>query len=150
MKLNLNLKMAFHLIESFKFFANCYNSDYLDDPFILGICNEILSFEMRNNVSAECFYRLMDTILPKVSPIWDEETKQKLANVVRIYHENIVVSDDYSPRVKDLMTQLLISIKTRFNSNIQIMNLGSTTVSRLEDFRKLRSIYSGKQNFEEH
>lgn len=142
-KLQSNLQMRHNFLETVKFFAGSYNEGDTDDNFASTFISELISPDIRSsNLGVECLCIFLNTIFPKIASSWNNETKNDLIKMMKEFQEAIVSSEDYSSRVKEQVTELLISMKLRFNSDIQINEeKASDQLFTIDDLRKLSLKY---------
>jgi hypothetical protein len=140
-KLQSNATMCQHLFDTVKFFSESYNDGSVDDNFAFDLISQLVTIETqsRNNSTAvECLCIFLNAIFPKIASNWDGETKKKLINIIKEMQELIVSTDDHSARVKEMTTELLISMKLRFHSDVQIKEEKPRDhLFTIDDLRKL-------------
>lgn len=138
-KLESNLQMRLHLLDTVKFFGDSYNDGSADDNFAFSLISELAATQFRySNVAVECLCIFLNKIFPKIASSWENETKNKLITMIKNFQEVIISSDDYSTRVKEQATELLISMKLRFHSDVQIKEeKASDQLFAIDDLRKI-------------
>lgn len=119
-KLKSNLQLRQHLLETVKFFGESYIDGCVNESFVLSLLSQLISAETRNNVAVECLCIFLNTIFPKIATNWDNVTKKKLTELIKDLQEFVLASSDYSSRVKELTTEMLMTMKLRFHSEVQV------------------------------